>query len=226
MSKKNRQFAVLGLGRFGQSLAYTLFENGCNVLACDNDYNIVQEFSSYATHVVQVDITDENAMDNLGLGNYDVVIIATGSDMNSSIMSTLIAKEKGAKHVIVRAENLLQKKIFEKIGADGVILPEREMGIKFATGLITSNLVDYINLSEEYSIAEIEPPRSWFGNNIYRLDIRAKFGLNVIGIKRKKRMIVLPGPKELILEGDILIIIGLNADIDKVNSKTKSGDVF
>ena len=223
---KDKQFAVLGLGRFGQSLAYTLFENGCNVLACDHDYNVVQEFSSCATHVVQVDITDENAVEALGLGNYDVVIIATGSDMNSSIMATLIAKEKGAKYVIARAENLLQKKIFEKIGADRVVLPELEMGIKFATGLITSNLVDYINLSEEYSIAEINAIKDWFGKSIFKLNIRAKFGLNIIGIKRKKKMIVLPEPKEIICEGDILIIIGLNTDIEKVSANKENGEIF
>ena len=117
---KDKQFAVLGLGRFGQSLAYTLFENGCNVLACDHDYDIVQEFSSCATHVVQVDITDENAVEALGLGNYDVVIIATGSDMNSSIMATLIAKEKGAKYVIKNGEYIPEKNAYIKfIGIEG-----------------------------------------------------------------------------------------------------------
>lgn len=223
---KERQFAVLGLGRFGQSLAYTLFENGCNVLACDHDYDTVQEFSSCATHVVQADITDENVMDTLALGNYDVVIIATGSNMNSCLMATLIAKEKGARYVIVRAKNLLEKKIFEKIGADRVILPEREMGIKLATNLITTNLMDYINLSEEYSIAEIEPPQEWYSHTIYKLDIRAKFGLNVIGIRRKKKIIILPDINEIILEDDILIVVGLNTDIEKVNAKAKSGDIF
>lgn len=221
---KDKQFAILGLGRFGQSLAHTLFENGCNVLACDRDYVTVQEFSSCATHVVQADITDENAMDALGLNNYDFVIIAIGSDMNSSIMSTLIAKEKGAKYVIVRAENLLQKKIFEKIGADKVVMPEREMGIRFATNLITTNLIDYINLSEEYSIAEIEPINDWYGHTIFKLDIRAKFGLNVIGIKRKNKLIILPNINEFILPDDILIVIGLNTDIENANAKAKNGD--
>ena len=221
-----KQFAVLGLGRFGQSLAYTLYENGCNVLACDFNYDIIQEFSNSATHVVQADITDEHVMDSLGLGNYDVVVIAIGSDINACLMATLIAKEKGAKYVIVRAKNLLQKKIFEKIGADRVILPEREMGIKTAINLITTNLMDYINLSEEYSLAEIKPLQDWIGHTIYKLDIRAKFGLNVIGIKRKKKMIILPDTNESILENDVLIVVGLNTDIDKVNSKTKNGDVF
>ncbi len=224
--QKERQFAVLGLGRFGQSLAYTLYENGCNVLACDNNYEIIQEFSNCATHVVQADITDETVMDSLGLGNYDVVVIAIGSDMNSCIMATLIAKERGAKYVIVRAKNLLQKKIFEKIGADRVILPEREMGIKLATNLITTNLMDYINLSEEYSLVEIEPLEEWIGHTVYKLDIRAKFGLNVIGIRRKKKMIIMPGINEKILENDILIVVGLNTDIEKINLKSRSGDIF
>lgn len=222
----DKQFAVLGLGRFGQSLAHTLYENGCNVLACDSDYEITQEFAHHATYVVQADITDENVMDSLALGNYDVVVIAIGSDINSCLMATLIAKEKGAKYVIVRAKNLLQKKILEKIGADRVILPEREMGIKVATNLITTNLMDYINLSEEYSLAEIDPLNEWIGHTIYKLDIRAKYGLNVIGIKRNKKMVILPGTNESILANDILIVVGLNTDIEKINLKAKSEDIL
>ena len=219
----DKQFAVLGLGRFGQSLAYTLYENGCNVLACDYDYEIVQEFSNSATHVVQADVTDENVMESLALSNYDAVIIAIGSDMNSCLMATLIAKEKGAKYVIVRAQNLIQKKIFERIGADRVILPEHEMGIKTATNLITTSLVDYINLSEEYSIAEIEPPASWVEHTIYELNIRANYGLNIIGIKRGKKIIISPEVNESILENDVIIVVGLNSDIEEVNLESKSG---
>lgn len=223
---KEKQFAVLGLGRLGQSVALTLYENGCNVLACDSNYEIVQEFSNCATHVVQADITDEVVVETLGLGNFDVIIIAIGSDMNASIMATLVAKEKGAKYVLVRAKNMMQKKIFEKIGADKVILPERDMGIKVATNLITTNLMDYINLSDEYSIAEIEPLRAWFGHTIYKLDIRAKFGLNVVAIKRGKKMLVLPGINETITERDILVVIGRNVDIGKVNAQVQTGDIF
>jgi len=219
----DKQFAVLGLGRFGQSLAYTLYENGCNVLACDYDYEIVQEFSDSATHVVQADVTDENVVESLSLSNYDAVIIAIGSDMNSCLMATFIAKEKGAKYVIVRAENLIQKKIFERVGADRVILPEHEMGIKTATNLITTSLVDYINLSEEYSIAEIEPPSSWVEHTIYELNIRANYGLNIIGIKRGKKIIISPEVNEVILENDVIIVVGLNSDIEEVNLESKSG---
>ncbi len=221
-SQKDKQFAVLGLGRFGQSVVKTLSENGFDVLACDMDENIVQEMASYATHVVQVDVTDENMMRKLGLGNFDVVIIAMGSNMESSTMATLIAKEQGAKYVLAKARNKKQKSILEKVGADRVVLPEWEMGARVATNLITTNVIDFINLSDQYSIAEIEPLEEWVGLSLQKANIRATAGLNIVAIKRGKKVFVSLNPNEVIDEDDILVAVGETSDVQRLRSKGKA----
>ncbi len=219
---KTKQFAVLGLGRFGSSIVKTLSENGFNVLACDADADIVQEVSRFATYVVQADVTDENAMKKLGLGNFDVVIVAIGTNLESSVMATLIAKEQGAKYVLSKARDNKQKNILEKVGADRVVLPEWEMGARVATSLITTNVIDYINLSEQFTIAEIEPLDEWAGLSIQKANIRAQAGLNVVAIRRGKRVMVSLNPNEVIEETDILVVVGETANIQRMRSKSKS----
>ncbi len=227
---KGKQFAVLGLGRFGESIVRQLSEYGCNVLACDNNQNIVQELSSYATHVIQVDVTDEHAIGALGLGNFDVVVVAIGSNLEATIMATLIAKEKGAKYVVARAQNNMEKTILEKVGADRVILPEFEMGAKVATTLVTTNVIDFINLSDQFGIAEIEPMEDWVGISLSKSNIRASSGLNIVAIKRGKHIIVNPRAEEVIKDEDILVAIGETVDIQRYSGggkeKIKSGGVF
>ncbi len=219
---KNKQFAVLGLGRFGQSIVKTLTQHGNNVLACDIDEDVVQEMSETATHVVQVDVTDEFAMSRLGLRNFDVVIIAIGTNLESSTMATLIAKEQGAKYVLCKAKNLKQKSVLEKVGADRVVLPEWEMGTRVATNLITTNVIDFINLSDEFTIAEIEPLAEWIGLSLHKANIRAVNGINIVAIKRGKRVIVSLKPEEVIHEDDILVAIGETIDLQRLNSKLKT----
>ncbi len=228
MNTHHRQFAVLGLGRFGQSIVKTLSEKGCSVLACDHDHDIVQDMSQYATHVVQLDVTDENAMNSIGLGNFDVVIVAIGSNKESSIMATLIAKECGAKYVIAKATDLRQKTILEKIGADRVILPEREMGVRIAMNLINSNIVDLINISENLSVADIEPLPVWVNSTLQKSNIRAEYDLNIIAIRRNKRLIISPKPTEVIEKEDILVVVGADNDMQRFinKNKVKSGGFF
>lgn len=224
---KNKQFAVLGLGRFGQSVARTLAESGYDVLACDNDIETVQEVSQYATHAVQADVMDSMAMSALGLGNFDVVVVAIGGDLEPSVMATMLAKESGVKHVIAKASNQTQKRILEKVGADRVVLPETEMGVKIATGLISSNIIDFINLSDEYGIAEIEPLPQWVGQTLHKANIRAMTGINIVAIKRGKRIIVSPKPDETIAHADVLVAMGENRDIHRLEANAKpSGGLF
>ncbi len=218
---KGRQFAILGLGRFGRSILKTLSDNGCSVLACDSNLDIVQEMSQYATHVVQVDVRDEMSLESLGLGNFDVVIVAIGGDLEACVMATLISKQAGAKYVIAKVQNQMQKKILERVGADRVVLPEWEMGVKIATNLVTSNIIDFINLSEEYSIAELEPVESWVDLSLQKANIRAVSGLNIVAIKRGKKIIVSPKPDEIIMATDIIVAIGENSDIQRFSSNTK-----
>lgn len=216
--RRNKQFAVLGLGRFGQSVVKTLVENDCDVLCCDKDIEIVNEMSKYGCHSIQADVTDLHVLDQFGINNFDVVVVAIGEDMEGSILATMLAKELGAKFVIAKARNDIQKSILEKVGADRVILPERDMGVRIANTLITTNIIDYINLSDKFAIVEIEPHKNWINKSILDSNVRAKYGLNIVAIKRNNRIIVSPLPSEVIEDGDILIVVGKNDVIQKINN--------
>ncbi len=212
---KSKQFAILGLGRFGQSIAKTLVDNGCDVLCVDKNIDAVNEMSKYASNVTRADVADVHAMSALGLNNFDVVIIAIGENMEAGIMATLIAKEMGVQNVITKAKNEIQKSILQKVGADRVVLPEKDMGIRIATSLITSNIIDFISLSDKFTIAEIEPRKEWIDVSLKKSNIRAEHRLNVVAIKRNNDIIVSPKAEEIIQKDDILVIIGTIADIQK-----------
>lgn len=216
---KRKQFAVIGLGRFGKSIVTTLVEHNCEVMCCDIKMEPVNEMSKIAGHVVQVDIMDPNAVNALGLNNFDVVVIAIGENLEASIMATLLAKEKGSPLVIVKAKNEIQRSILEKVGADRVVLPERDMGMRIATNLVTTNVIDYINLSDEFAIAELEPKNIWIDKSLQKSNIRAEYGLNIVAIKRNKRVIVSPRPDEIIREDDILVAIGESQSMKKYINK-------
>ncbi len=213
---KNEQFAVLGLGRFGQSIATTLVDNGCDVLCVDKSIEAVNEMSKYASNVTRADVSDVHAMAALGLNNFDVVIIAIGENMEAAIMATLIAKEMGVKTVITKAKSDIQKSILQKVGADRVVLPERDMGIRIATNLITTNIIDFINLSDKFAIAEIEPRKEWVGVSLRKSNIRADYGLNIVAIKRHNDILVSPKAEEIIDAHDILVVIGTSGDIQNI----------
>ncbi len=214
-----KQFAVLGLGRFGQSIVRTLTEAECTVLCCDSNMDIVQEMSQTATRVVQADVTDIHAMRAIGIQNFDVVVIAIGENTEASIMATLITKEMGVPLVIAKAKNLLQKKILERVGADRVVLPEVEMGEKVATSLISNNIIDFINISDKFSVAEVSPIQEWMGISLQKANIRAKYGLNIMAIRRGGTVVVSPKASEVIEKGDILVAIGETSDIRLFDNK-------
>ena len=213
---RNRQFAVIGLGRFGQSLVKTLLEQGCDVLCCDKNMDTLNEIAKYGAHCVQADATDENALEQFGINNFDVVVVAIGEDMEGSILATMMAKELGAKFVI--AKNDLQKSILQKVGADRVVLPERDMGARIAKTLLSTSVVDYINLSDKFAIVEIQPHDNWINKSILESNIRAKYGLNIVAIKRNGEIFVSPLPTEHIRENDILVVVGESDVIQKINN--------
>lgn len=215
---RNRQFAVLGLGRFGQSLVKTLVENDCDVLCCDKDLEIVNEMSKYGCHSIQADVTDVHVLDQFGVNNFDVVVVAIGENMEGSILATMMAKELGAKFVIAKAKNEIQKSILQKVGADRVVLPERDMGVRIANTLLTTSVIDYINLSDKFAIVEIEPHETWINKSILDSNIRAKWGLNIVAIRRDTDIIVSPLPSEIIGKNDVLVVVGKNDVIQKINN--------
>lgn len=215
--KKVKQFAVLGLGRFGQALVQTLVESGHDVLCCDKNPDVVNQMSAYATDLIQADIADEKALKEMGLNNYDVVIIATGDSLESAVMATMAAKEMGVHTVIAKAKDIKQANVLYKVGADKVVLPERDMGIRLATSLVTSNVLEYINFSDAYGMAEIAPKPEWIGKTLAGSDIRAKTGFNIVAIKRGKEVLVSPSPQEVINADDVLVVIGTTDKIQSFN---------
>ncbi|MHC1720641.1 MAG: TrkA family potassium uptake protein [Clostridiaceae bacterium] len=218
---KRKQYVVIGIGRFGSSVAKTLFTLDNDVLALDADEENVQRISEYVTHAVQVDATDENSLKSLGLRNMDVAVITIGADIQASIMATLIVKEMGVKYIIAKANNEIHAKVLYKIGADKVIQPERDMGVRVAHNLISSNILDYIELSEDYNIAEIVSADEWFGKTIIDLNFRVNYGLNVMAIKRGEKIEVSPGPNFRIEEGDVIVAIGDTRSLEKIELRTK-----
>lgn len=217
MKHIHSQFAVLGLGRFGMSIVQTLAEYDISVLACDKNAARLHEATEYATHVVQADVSDETALKKLGLGNFDVVVVAIGGDFESAVIATMITKESGAKHILVKALGLRQKKILESVGADQVVLPEREMGAKAARKLASPNLLDILEDSEHYTIAEVRPLPEWVGKSIRQADIRRRHGQTILALRRGDRVLV-PAPIDQVLKtDDVLITLSERAAIDKAD---------
>jgi trk system potassium uptake protein TrkA len=213
---QKKQFAIIGMGRFGSSVAKTLYNLNYEVLAIDNDEDRTQEVINMATHAVQADSTDEEALRSLGLRNFDVVVVAIGQDIQASILTTLILKDMGVKMLVAKAQNELHGKVLAKIGADKVIYPERDMGHRVAHNLISPNILDHIEISDDYSIVDLQVGPSLVGKNLRQLDIRNKFQCNVMGIKSAQgKMNIAPNAEDLIKVDDILVVVGKNVDLQK-----------
>jgi len=212
-----RQFLVVGLGRFGSSLARTLYNLGYDVLGIDRDEDIIQNIANDITHAVHADATDENTLKALGVRNFDVAIVSIGDDIQSSILITIMLKEMGIKYVVAKAQSQLHGKVLYKVVADRVVFPERDMGVRLAHNLISSNILDYIELSPDYSIVEIASVPEWYNKSLGQLDMRRKYGLNVMAIKRdNNNVIISPHAEVVILKDDILVVVGHKEDIEKL----------
>ncbi|AST92219.1 MULTISPECIES: potassium channel family protein [Sutcliffiella] len=216
---KRKEFAVIGLGRFGGSICKALSEEGVEVLAIDIDEDRVNAYANIASHAVVGDTTDEAVLKSLGIRNFDHVIVAIGDSIQASILTTLILKELGVPHITVKATNDYHERVLNKIGADQIVHPERDMGKRIAHNIISNNVLDYLELSDEHSIVEIVASRRLDGHSIIDLDIRAKYGINIVAIKRGKDIIVSPQATEIIRHGDILIVIGADTDINRFEKK-------
>ncbi|MBU5307355.1 TrkA family potassium uptake protein [Clostridioides mangenotii] len=215
-----KQYIVIGCGRFGSSVATTISLLGNEVMAIDKNKDIIQNLSDKVTHSVIVDVTDEQALRSLGLGNFDVAVISIGSDIRASIMATLIAKEMGVPQIICKAKDELQAKVFYKIGADRVVFPERDMGVRVAHNLVSDNILDHIELDPEYSIVEIVAPSKWIGKTLVDLELRARYEITVLAIKTGDDINVTPSPEEKLELGSILVVIGQNSKISEITSES------
>ncbi|MGN1084260.1 MAG: potassium channel family protein [Lachnospiraceae bacterium] len=222
MAKKaKKEFVVFGLGRFGRSVATALADGGCQVMAVDNDGEKVKEIADSVTYAVTCDVTDAEALASLGVGNFDGAIVAIGEDIEASVLVTILAKECGISYVLAKAQNELHAKILRKVGADLVVFPEKETGIRIANNLMEGNLLDAIELSSTFSLVEITTPADWVGKNLIELNLRAKRRLNVIGIRRNGKLNINPDAAEPLRDADILVMIGKNEELNKLREVNK-----
>ncbi len=226
-----RQFTVIGIGQFGFSVAKTLAENKCQVLAIDTDEVQVESVSNIVTHAVQADATDEKTLRALEIEQMDVGIVCLGH-VEASILVSLLLKEMGVKMVVTKALTPLHAKVLRKIGVDRIIFPERDMGSRVAESLVSPNILEHIELSPNHSVVEIVAPVEFAGKTLKQVNVRAKYGVNVIAIKRKLPSIDEAGDTEIqeeiniapeaddeINEGDVLLIVGLAKDIEKMRER-------
>ena len=191
---KDKQYIVIGCGRFGSSVAKKMCQLGNEVMVIDKDEDSIENIAEQVTHTAIVDVTEERDLKSIGLGNFDVVIVAISSDIRASIMVTIMAKEMGVPKIVCKAKDELQAKVLYKIGADKVVFPERDMGIRLAYNLASENILDQINLDPEYSIMEIVTPTNWVGKTIIELNLRAKYDITVLAVKTTSGLKVMPSP--------------------------------
>ena len=211
-----KSYVVIGLGRFGTSIAMALSDLGHEVMAIDDSEERVQSISEYVTHAIVGDCKEESVLRSVGIRNFDVVIVAIGTDLEASVLVTLNLIEMGAKYVLAKAQSEMHAKLLNKIGAHRVVFPERDMGIRVAQSLSTTNILDVIELSPDYSIMEINVPAKWVGKSIIDLDVRTKYGINIMAIKLDDVINVSPDPLEILSARSVLVIIGQNEDLKKL----------
>lgn len=210
---------MLGLGRFGTSVANSLADMGFNVLAVDSHEENISQLSESVTHAITGDVTNENLLKSIGIRNFDVAIVAIGNDIQSSILTTILLKEAGVPYVVSKAQNDLHARVLEKVGADRVVFPEKDMGIRVAHNLSKTNVLDFIELSKDNSIMEIIPPKKWVNQSLKDAHIRQESGISIIAIKNGNSIVVSPKSDYIIQSDDILVIIGLNRDIQKLEEE-------
>jgi trk system potassium uptake protein TrkA len=216
---KMKQFAIIGLGRFGTSLALTLTRMGYDVLAVDTNEEKVNDIMEKVTHAVQVDAMDEQALKALGIRNFDVVVVAIGQDIQTNILVTVMLKDLGVKNVVSKAITELHGKVLERVGADKVVFPERDMGVRVAQALVSKNIMDQISLSPDYSIIELIAPDMVAGKTLEEGALRVEYGVTVLAIRRGDDVIISPGARHVVNEGDILVVVGSNDKLKDLEEK-------
>ncbi len=217
---KNRQFAVLGLGLFGQSLAMELYDGGADVLAVDSDADLVDSIQGRVTHAVQADATDAEALRQLSLSDFDVAIVTIGTDLKASSVVTMLLKDLGVPTVVAKAQDEMHGRMLKKLGADRIIYAERDMGRRIAHSLLSGNILDYIEVSDDFAIVEISPLASWINRTLGDLNLRRKPGINVIAIRSDGVIRVSLEPGTVIRQGDRLLVVGEQAALKRLERST------
>ena len=216
-----KQYAVLGLGSFGESVALTLENMGCDVLVMDDSYEKIQDISDKVSYAMKADVADPDALQALGGKNLDGVVVAVSENLEAGIMATMLCKEMGIPLVVAKAKNKLQGAILQRVGADRIVYPEIEMGSRVAKSLVSREFMDWIELSNDYSMVEIAVPDKWVGRTLVDINVRERLGINVVGIIVNGKIDVTLDPQKPLPEGGILIVIGANDVLEKFDSKKK-----
>jgi trk system potassium uptake protein TrkA len=216
-----KQFAIFGLGSFGSSLATNLYNLGHDVYAIDKSEELINAIADQVTYAVQADVTDIHALKSIGIQNVDVVIVALSTDLNASFLGVINAKELGVKTVYAKAQTDTQTKVLYQLGVDKVILPEKEMGRKIAYSLTNSSFLDLVELDPTHTLMELEALPGWKEHTLIDLNLRVKYNINVIIIKRGDNVIINPLPEEVIQAKDRLIVLGDSAEINKLTMRQK-----
>ncbi len=201
-------FGVIGLGRFGFNVAKTLAEGGAEVIACDIDEEKVKQISELVHQAFILDATDEKALKESGIANADTVIVSIGENIEASILVVVQLMELGVKEIIAKAVNPLHGRILERLGVSRVIHPERDMAIRLAHSLLVGGFIEEIPIAENYSIFEMKPPQRLHNKTLKELDLRKKYDMTILAIKRGDKFIVNPSAEEIIVQDDILVVLG------------------
>ena len=209
MSKKNRQkqYIVVGLGRFGRAIAETLCQDGAEVLGVDQRMDVVERLRDELTQTIQMDAMDRDALETLGVQDFDIVFVTMGSDIRASGTIVLLLKELGARHIIAKAHDEFHGRMLEKLGADQVLFPERDMGRRVAHSLVSGNVIEFMELSTQYSMAEIRPKPEWVGKTLKELAMRSSMDINVVAIRNGNSVNAMPQPETRISEGDVMLVV-------------------
>jgi len=218
-----KRAVVVGLGIFGFNVAKTLYENGFEVIAIDKNKEVIQKIRDFSTKAVLADGTDKDVMESIGIREDDIIIISFGEDLAASTLITLHLKELKVRQIIVKAPNEDHKHVLEKVGATEVIIPEREMATKVARSLVSPNVLDFIPLSGSYTICEMAPPAEFYGKTIGELHLRTKYHIDVIAVKEvlSDQVRMVPRADYVIKDTDVLVVIGKEQDINKVNREAR-----
>lgn len=211
-----KTYAVFGLGRYGTAVAKELVDNGMEVIAVDSDQKIVNDAAAYLPVCKCADVTDAEVISRLGIGNIDTVIVCMASNLESSVMAVTLCREAGVKTVVAKCANEMHQKILMRVGADQVVFPENESGVRLAKNLVSSGFIDMIALSEDVSMVEIDVKPEWVGKNLIELNLRKKYGLNIVAVKKAERVDVNINPEQPLDEQTMLIVIANTAKLAKL----------
>lgn len=211
-----KSYLVVGLGRFGAEVARKLCQLGSDVLAMDVSNDLVQQIASDVTHAVVADARDKDVLKALGVRNFDSAVVAIGNDLAASVLTVMNLKELGIPHIVCKAHDETHRQVLMKLGADQVVIPEKEHADRLARSLSSHNVLDYIELSGEYGIIEVPAPRSWAGKTLKELNVRAKLGLNIIAVKNEGSINVSPGADYTVAGNDVIVVLGDAIALEKV----------